>query len=189
MEKIIPSILAAFIPLVVAWFSKKNKDNVRRGLLEEAQKKIDFLNNYFEVQKKLKAENEIEELKNQLSNELYEVKNKISLLEKHEEQSGYQKLGVIQKLFLTFSPATAIGWLWSILFYIDLVFVFFFFIGSCIDDLGNFSTEVLQKNLQDTDSILGLGFFLIILLLFRWLALSNYRKHSANNQIHKPATA
>lgn len=156
---------------------------------KKRKKKIDFLNNYFEVQKKLKAENEIEELKNQLSNELYEVKNKISLLEKHEEQSGYQKLGVIQKMFLTFSPATAIGWLWSILFYIDLVFVFFFFIGSCIDELGNFSTEVLQKNLQDTDSILGLGFFLIILLLFRWLALSNYRKHSANNHIHKPATA
>lgn len=189
MEKIIPSILAAFLPLIVAWFSKKNKDNVRRGLLDEAQKKIDFLSNYFEVQKKLKTETEIEELKNQLSNEVNEVKNKISLLEKHEERTGYQKLGVIQKLFLTFSPTTAAGWLWSILFYIDLIFVFFFFIGSCIDDLGNFSTEVLQKNIQDTDSIIGLGFFLLILLLFRWLALRNYRKNSANNHMHQPATA
>lgn len=189
MDKIIPSILAAFIPLIVAWFSKKNKDNVRKGLLDEAQKKIDFLNNYFEVQKKLKADSEIEALKNQLSNELFEVKNKISLLDKHEEKTGYQKLGVIQKLFLTFVPASAVGWLWSILFYIDLVFVFFFFIGSCIDDLGNFSTEVLQKSLQDTDSILGLGFFLTILLLFRWLALHNYRKNADSNHMHQPATA
>lgn len=187
MEKIIPSILAAFLPLLVAWLSKKSKDNVRKSLLEEAQKKIDFLNNYFEVQKKLKTENEIDLLKVQLSAELIEVKNRIGLLDKIDEQTGYQKLGVIQKLFLTFVPASALGWLWSILFYIDLVFVFFFFIGSCIDELGNFSTDVLQKNLQDTDSILGLGIFLLILLFFRWLALRNYRKHSENNHTHKEA--
>jgi hypothetical protein len=110
MEKIIPSILAAFLPLLGAWFSKKSKDNIRKSVLEDAQKKIDFLNNYFEVQEKLKTENEIDELKVQLSGELVEVKNKISLLDRKEEQTGYQKLGVIQKLFLTFIPASAIGW-------------------------------------------------------------------------------
>lgn len=187
MEKIIPSILAAFLPLLVAWFSKKSKDNIRKSVLEDAQKKIDFLNNYFEVQKKLKTENEIDELKVQLSGELVEVKNKISLLDRKEEQTGYQKLGVIQKLFLTFIPASAIGWLWSILFYIDLFFVFFFFLGSCLDDLGNFSAEVLLKNMQDTDTILGMGFFLLILLLFRWLALLNYRKKSTLHTVSASA--
>lgn len=185
MEKLIPSILAAFLPLIVAWFSKKGKEAVRKNVMEEAQRKIDFLNNYFEVQKKLKPEGEIDELKVQLSGELVEVKNKISLLDKKEEQTGYQKLGVIQKLFLTFIPASAIGWLWSILFYIDLFFVFFFFLGSWLDEMGNFSTEVLLKNMQDTDSILGLGFFVLILLLFRWLALVSYKKSSVKNHLHK----
>lgn len=142
------------------------------------------MTNYFEVQKKLKAESEIDQLKIQLSDELIEVKNKISLLDKKEEQTGYQKLGVIQKLFLTFVPASAFGWFWSVLFYIDLFFIFFFFLGSCLDDQGNFSGESLLKNIQDTDTILGMGFFILILLLFRWLALLNFKSNSVKNHLY-----
>lgn len=179
MDKIIPSILAAILPLIVAWFSKKNKDYVRKNVLEDAQKKIEFLNNYFEVQKKLKTESEIEELKIQLSGEILEVKNKISFLDKKEDDLDRHKLSGIQKLFLTFIPVSVMGWVWSILFYVDLIFVFFFFLGSWIDEKGNISGDTLAINLQDSDTLWGFGVFLLILLLLRWLSLSNYKKHSA----------
>ena len=181
MEKIIPSILAALIPFLATYLSKISKANIRKNLLEDAQKKIDFLDKYFQVSSKFLAEGEIESLKLQLSAEMQEVKNQVSSLDKQENLSDYQRLTVIQKVFLTFTPASVPGWLWAVLFYINLVFAVFLFWGLSLDEASNFSTETFLQGIQDGTSIFIFGFLIIPLLLFRWLAIKEYKRKSNGN--------
>lgn len=181
MEKIIPSILAALIPFIATYLSKLNKASVHKNLMEDAQKKIDFLDKYFQVSSKFLAESEIESLKLQLSAEMQEVKNQVSSLDRKEDLTDYQRLTVIQKAFLTFSPVSVLGWLWAILFYINLVFMVFLFWGLSLDEASNFSTETFIQGLQDGTSIFIFGFLLIPLLLFRWLAIKEYKRSSNGN--------
>jgi len=182
MEKIIPSILAALIPFIATYLSKISKANVRKNLLEDAQKKIDFLDKYFQVSAKFLPESEIDSLKIQLSAEMQEVKNQVSSLDKQENLSDYQRLTVVQKVFLTFSPASVLGWLWAVLFYILLVFTVFLFWGFSLDEASNFSTETFVQSIQDGTSIFVFGFLMIILLLFRWLAIKEYKRKSNGNK-------
>ncbi|HCY42098.1 MAG TPA: hypothetical protein DHV48_12205 [Prolixibacteraceae bacterium] len=176
MEKILPSILAALIPFIATYLSKLNKASVRKNLMEDAQKKIDFLDKYFQVSSKFLHETEIESLKLQLSAEIQEVKSQISSSEKQENLTDYQRLTVVQKVFLTFSPVSVVGWLLSVLFYIILVFSVFLFWGFSLDEASNFSTETFVQSVQDGTSIFVFGFLMIILLLFRWLAIKEYKR-------------
>lgn len=178
MEKIIPSILAALIPFIATYLSKLNKASVRKNLLEDAQKKIDFLDKYFQVSSKFLPETEIESLKLQLSAEIQEVKNQVSSLDKQENLSDYQRLSIVQKVFLTFSPASVLGWLWAVLFYLNLAFTVFLFWGFSLDEASNFSTETFVESIQDGTSIFIFGFLILPLLLFRWLAIKEYKKKS-----------
>lgn len=186
MDKIIPSILAALIPFLATYLSKISKANIRKNLLEDAQKKIDFLDKYFQVSSKFLAEGEIESLKLQLSAEMQEVKNKVSSLDKQENLTDYQRLTIVQKVFLTFSPASVMGWLWAVIFYITLAFTVFLFWGFSLDEASNFSTETLTQSIQDGTSIFVFGFLIILLLLFRWLAIKEFRRKS-NGNIPKPS--
>lgn len=188
LEKIIPSILAALLPFLVNYFSKKNKASIRKNMIDDAQKKIDFLDRYYEVSNKLLPEAQILSLKVQLSNELFEVKNKISSFDKEESISDYQKLNSIQKLFLTFKPASVLGWIWATLFYLNLAFISFAVLGLLLDVEGNFSSEAFAKNLQDTDTLIGIGAFIVSLLFFRWLAIRNYKSKSYKGYKHETPT-
>ncbi|MDP3912342.1 MAG: hypothetical protein Q8R96_01200 [Bacteroidota bacterium] len=181
MEKIIPSILAALIPFIATYLSKLNKASIHKNLMEDAQKKIDFLDKYFQVSSKFLAEAEIESLKLQLSAEMQEVKNQVSSLDKQENLTDYQRLTIVQKVFLTFSPASVMGWLWAVLFYITLVFTVFLFWGFSLDEASNFSTETFTQSIQDETSIFVFGFLMIPLLLFRWLAIREYKRKSNKN--------
>ena len=183
MEKILPSILAALIPFIATYLSKISKANVRKNLLEDAQKKIDFLDKYFQVSAKFLPDNEIDSLKIQLSAEIREVKNQVNSLDKQENLSDYQRLSIVQKVFLTFSPVSVMGWLWAVLFYLNLFFVVFLFWGFSLDEASNFSTETFVESIKDGTSIFVFGFLLIPLLLFRWMAVKEY-KRSSNG--HKP---
>ena len=186
MEKIIPSILAALIPFLATYISKISKANVRKNVLEDAQKKIDFLDKYFQVSAKFLPETEIESLKIQLSAEMFELKKQVSSLDKHENLTDYQRLNVIQKVFLTFSPVSALGWLWSILFYINLAFAVFLLWGLSLNEVSEFSTETFSQNLQDGTSIFIFGFLFLPLLLFRWLAIKEYKRRSNENKHELP---
>lgn len=180
LEKIIPSILAVLLPFIVTFFSKKNKASLRKNLIEDAQRKVDFLDRFYEVSNKLLPETEIQSLKTQLSIELVEVKRKISSFDKEVYISDYHRLSGIQKIFLTFTPASVLGWLWTIFFYINLVFVVFLFWGLSLNEAGDFSTENFTK---DYESIFIFGFFILPLLLFRWLAIKNYKSET---NVHNP---
>lgn len=182
IEKIIPSILAALIPFIATYLSKKSKENVRKNLLEDAQKKIDFLDKYFQVSSKFLADTEIETLKLQLSAEIQEVKSEVNSLDKQENLSDYQRLTIVQKVFLTFSPASGLGWLWAVLFYISLVIFVFLLWGSSLNEAGEFSTQTFTQGLSDGISVYMYGFFLLPLVLFRWLAVREYKRKSSGTK-------
>jgi hypothetical protein len=179
MEKIITSIIGAFIPFIITFLSARNKANVRKNMIDEAQKKISFIDSYYNVMTKLLPETEIKSLKDQLSEELSDVKNDISLLHQSDKETGFHKLHTIQQVFLTFKPLSLVGWICVLLFYIDLIFICFGFIGVLMDEQGNFSIDALTKN---SDAIIGMVVFVIILILIRWVAVLNYKKESSKIQ-------
>jgi hypothetical protein len=178
LEKIIPSILAVLLPFILTYLNKRGKANIRKGLIEDALKKIDFLDRYFEVSSKLLAEPEITSLKAQLSTELFEVKNKLTTFDDESHISDYQKLSSVQKLFLTFKPASTMGWVWSTLFYLNLVFLSFAVLGLFVNADGDFTMDAFTTNSQDTDTLIGTAFFVITLLIFRWLSIRNFKSKS-----------
>lgn len=178
MEKIIPTLIAALLPFIATYFSKLNKNNIRKNRMEEAQKRIDFINSYFEVSSKILSENDLINLKRRLTNELNEIRNKIRLLDKKEEFVGYQKLNTVQKVFITFKPLSTMGWLWAILFYIFFILNLFLVLGLFVDENNNFAANAPLYHFNDPDLVTGLVIIIILPILFRWLAIKNYRKHS-----------
>lgn len=179
MEKFLSSVLAVLLPFIATYFSKKNKATIRKNLIDEAQNKVNFINSYFEVLNKLLPAAEIELLKQQLSKELHELKVEMSSLDKVETTTRYQRLGTIQKIFLTFIPLSWLGWLLALLFYICLFIILFGGMGIFLDDKGNFTVEALSQN---EDLIIGLIIFIIMLLLFRWFAIRDYKSRSTPRQ-------
>ena len=164
MEKIIPTILGALLPFILTYISKLNKSSIRRNMMEDAQKKIDFINNYFEVSKKFLSDDDLSTLKNQLSNEINEVKNKIIALDRKEEITGYQKLNTVQKVFITFRPLSTFGWIWAILFYIFFILDLFLALGLFVDEHDNFTFNAPLYHFNDPDLVTGLVIFIILLL-------------------------
>lgn len=182
LEKIVTSILAAFLPFIVTYLSNKNKASTRKRLIEEAQKKVEFLDKYYEVSKKLLNEPETSDLKNLLAGEILEVKNNLAAFERTDTKSDYQKLSTVQKIFLTFKPASIMGWVWTVLFFFNLTFLSFGILGFFVDAEGNFSSDAFAINSQDTDTLIGIGFFIFSLFIFRWLAIRNYRSNSSQGK-------
>lgn len=187
MEKIITSIFLALLPLIATYLGRLNKDSLRKNMIDDAQKRIDFLKNYFQTISTLIPENEIQHLKVQLSNELNEIRNEVSSLDRKPLPGEPQKLGTVKSLFLTFKPLSALGLFWAILFYFLFIVLAFLFLGLFLDESSNFTFQALTKNLQDTDLMTGVVMLIVFLLIFRWLAISNYKSRSAKMVQVQPA--
>lgn len=178
MEQIISTLIAVFIPIFITYINKRNKDIIRRQAVEEALKKIEFLDKYFDVSLKILPPEELQIQKQQLAEELLELKSNVK---KQQKETGFGRLGTIQKLFLTFKPLSVMGWIWTILFYISFIIVIFGFVGMFVDENENFNTQQFYISLHDTDLIVGFMLFILLLLLFRWLGIRNYKKLSSKN--------
>ena len=179
MEKFLSSVALMLIPILITYFSKKNKNNVHKNILDEGQKKVAFINSYYETLSKLSNSSEIALIKPKLSLELDNIKKEVDALDE-EFIKEVQKINLFQKLFLTFKPLSFLGWVWAILFYIFLIFTSFAALGSVLDVDGNFSATVLKANLQDQGLVLGMFIYLFFILMFRWFGMITYRKNSKN---------
>ncbi len=180
-EKIFASILSAFSPILFSYLFKvvenKRQTSVRLQALDEAQKRISFINAYFQTQSALGEINDLKLLKSKLATEALAIKTEIETAYQIGITKAAKHLYTIQKLFLTFRPLSALGWLWHILFYFTLATISFALLGMFIDENTNeYTQDALLKNLYDTDLLLGLLVFIALLLLFRWLAIANFKK-------------
>ncbi|MBE7177100.1 MAG: hypothetical protein INR69_11885, partial [Mucilaginibacter polytrichastri] len=95
------------------------------------------------------------------------------------EMAGPPRLNTIKSLFLTFKPLSVFGLLWAVLFYFVFIILSFLAMGFFMDDNSNFTMDALAKNLQDSDLMFGVVILFGALLLFRWLAVGDYRRRSA----------
>ena len=178
MEKIITTLVAALLPFIATYFSKLNKNNIRKNAMEDAQKRIDFINSYFDVSNKLLSETDLITLKNTLSNELNEIMTRVRILDKKEQYIGYQKLTTTQKVFITFKPLSTFGWIWGILFYIFFVLDLFLTLALFVDENENFSFNAPLYHFNNPELVVSLIIVMVIPIIFRWLAIKNYRKYS-----------
>ncbi len=182
MEQFISSVVLILIPMIITYATKRNKSYRHKTLLEQGQKKIEFINSYYSTLSKLSNSNQIEALKPQLSSELEKIKSEIDQLDEefiHEEQN----LNLFQKLFLTFKPLSLFGWIWAIIFYASLIFLSFGILGFFVDDNGDFSSQALESNMRDGEFLLGMAMFLGFALLIRWFGMITYRRSVKSSNI------
>jgi len=70
-------------------------------------------------------------------------------------------------------------WIWAILFYLDLFMLFVSLLGAAIDDAGNFTwSQFYNSIVNEEGGITAIVILIGSLLLFRWLALRNYKKNA-----------
>jgi hypothetical protein len=180
MEKILPSILAAFSPLLFSYIFKnienKNKSNVRKNDLDEALQRLNFLKSYLDTQIGFGKEGQTEELKEKLYRDAEGVKAGIDeIYRERDEITPYERLYTFQKIFLTFRPASVFGWLLHIVFYFGLLFDAFMLIGFLTDDEGNMVSGALEYNMQDTGMVIIAILFALGTLGVNFLAIRNYK--------------
>jgi len=180
MEKIFPSLLAAFSPLLFSYIFKnienKNKTNVRKNELEEAQQRLNFLKNYLETQAGFGKEGQTEELKEKLYRDAEGIKAGIDeIYRERDEITPYERLYTFQKFFLTFKPASNFGWILHVLFYFGLLLNAFMLIGILTDYEGTMASGALERNLQDPDLVVTALLFLLGTIGINFLAIRNYK--------------
>jgi hypothetical protein len=188
-EKILLSIAGALSPILFSFIFKKlesrNANTLRTRTLDEVQKQLELVKNYYEVQSVLLEGEKLAELKKELSTEAALIRDRLLLQPDQDKVTEKGKLSPFSRIFLTFKPHTAWGWILHLACYLDAIFMFFVGIGFFVDEQGNFSQKGLINNLQNTDLLIGTALFFLILLLLRWLALRNYDK--ANKKINSKA--
>jgi hypothetical protein len=178
---VLTSFALALIPVIITYFNKRSKSNIHNSLLEKGQKKIEFLNNYYDSLSKILTSAEIAEFKPQLHNDFKKIKESVDLFDE-EYNKEKQKHNFLDQLFLTFKPLSIWGWIWALLFYLFLIVESFVVLSLFLDEEGFLSVSAFQANMQEAGSGFGIFFIILtflILLFFRWLALKNYKKNLA----------
>lgn len=187
-EKILLSIAGALSPILFSFIFKqldsRNKNALRDQAWENAQKRYELVKQYYEVQAAFLEGEKLNQLKQELSLEAAQIKDGLTVHTAKGKDRVPGELQLYQKIFLTFKPVTFWGWIFQLLSYLDSIFMFFLLIGFFVDEQGAISMDGLKKNIRDTNLLLGTAVFILILLLFRWLALRNYeRAHKKRSMV------
>jgi hypothetical protein len=129
------------------------------------------------VQSKFIEEASITSLKEQLANELVEIKKEVYTIYHEAKPINRLNLGKFQKAFLTFKPLSWVGWILVVLFYIVLLFFSFGILGLFVGDDGKFSATSFRTSMHDTSLVIGLLIEISFILIIRWRALVNFKSH------------
>jgi hypothetical protein len=181
-KEVITSLIGAFtalIPLIINYAGKKSKDSMRKNLLDESQERITFINNYYDAMHRLLPESEMETLKTRLAAELQDMKNKISEADETHFNTNSKAHFTFQKIFLTYRPVSFMGWIWAILFYLNLSMLIIVFLTLGVDDQGVFSWNRYLQDITDSGTIIILIILIATLLLFHWFAILSYKRNAA----------
>jgi hypothetical protein len=179
-KEVVTSLIGAgtaLIPLIINYAGKKSKDNMRKNLLDESQERIAFINNYYDAMHRLLPEAEMETLKTKLAAELQNIKNKIRETDEMHSAINSQAHFTFQKTFLTFRPASFMGWIWAILFYLNLSILIIVFLTMGVDENGIFSWNRYLQDITDSGSIIILIILIGTLVLLHWFAIFNYKRN------------
>jgi len=179
--KVLISIITAITPIVFSYIFKRVERRsaifISKSKIEEAGRRMDFVQKYLDLQSKIVSDAELSDLKKQASAELAAIKQNVDLLFIRTQTAHHNNVSLVQRLFLTFRPATGLGWVLAVLFYILLCITSFALFGSFLDVNGNFSMSTLKANVKEGSLITGVIILLLACILIRFLAIRNYKKH------------
>lgn len=183
--KVLISIITAITPIVFSYIFKRVERRsaifISKSKIEEADRRMDFVQKYLDLQSKMVSDAELPDLKKQASAELSAIKQNVDLLYLRTQTAHHNNVSLVQRLFLTFRPATGLGWVLAVLFYILLGITSFALFGSFLDVNGNFSISTLKANVKDGSLITGVIILLLACILIRFLAIRNYKKHQPSH--------
>jgi hypothetical protein len=167
------SIIAAILPIIFSNIFKKVERKsalfINKTKIEEASRRMDFLDKYILVQAKMLGETELTSLKKAVSTDLIALKQSIDLVVAKTETAHDKKVLTVQTLLLTFRPTTATGWALAFLFYLWLMIMAFFLLGA-------FAVG-FKQSIHDGFTITAGIILLMIGVLIRYQALRVYKKH------------
>lgn len=182
--------VAGVVPVVstriAGWFETRNSEGKRRRLLEQAKRHIDFLDSWYELQKKLLDPEKLEDIKKATSEELQSLRQSILEMTSFEKDPEIALLErpLIQRVLLAYRPIRTTGWLYRLLYYmmiggfiavlIDGVRTEDFFSG--IDETGEFSFSFLVGEV--------IGVFLVLMTpLYALWYVANRSEHRAAEEL------
>lgn len=182
------ALVPALIPIITNYILKllenRNVSNKITRELDINQKRIEFVKNYYAVQKEFLSEEKVALLKSEVAVQLSTIKKETDdVLTDSYWHSNANRLSTIQKLFLTFAPASISGWVWRILYYLIFIFLSLSLLGYALNENSEFTSQAFFENLQDSSISIGLFFFVCVMLIFRQLALWSYEESVKQKQI------
>ncbi len=175
---IIVGALAGLFPVLLtsalSWLEKRSLATKQNRALDLAKKHIEFLDSWVKVQETLCSAERFEEIKQETSDELDQLRKSLSeRLAEEEKDDEENEKNLLQRLFLAYWPHNVAGWVLHTLFYMFLSMTVLFLIT-----VFGVDPETDQYSLEETLSDLyGLiPFFILPMLVIRWLAVRVDRK-------------
>lgn len=182
---IVQLIVAALIPILASYlfkiFEGINLSSRESKELDINKKKIEFLNEYYYVQKEFITNTEELDLRNVISKQMSDIKESMDDTLTCKTIIP-DKLSITQKLFLNFKPGTFWGWIWKISYYSNIIIVIFGIYGSVLDEDLHYSKTATMESISDGSLAIGIFFFLCLSFFFRHLAILD-KKHAMEKKI------
>lgn len=171
----------ALLPIIANYFIKsienRNFSNRITRELDVNQKRMEFVKNYYAAQKEFLSAEKLILLRTEVADQLNVIKKETDdVLTDSYWLTNVDKLSKSERLFLTFTPASRLGWVWRIAYYLLFVFLILAVMGYAMDDASEYSWDAFLMNLQDSDLNISMFFFVCLLMLSRQLALWNYEE-------------
>jgi hypothetical protein len=184
LQAIVLTIITVVLPVTVNYivkiFENRNASNRVTTEIDIHQKRIDFLNNYYNIQKNYISADEDTLMKAEIKAQLSEIKNEmdsiVSAVEKVRKPAP-GTLTVYQSVFLLFPAKTFGGWLWKMLYYANFVILLLIFFTLFEDDNYKISLSALTNNLCDSGTYMLVILFIVVQIIFHQLALRSYHRY------------
>ena len=175
---ILAPVLAPIIAnYIIKSFESRNFTNRITRELEINQKRMEFVKNYYAIQKEFLTDEKVTSLRAEVTEQLSTIKKETDdVLTDSYWLANVAKLSKSQRLFLAFTPVSFMGWVWRIVYYLLFGFLLLSLLGYAIDESGEYSWDALLVNLQDSDLNIGMFFFVCLLVISQQLALWTYEE-------------
>lgn len=185
LQAVLLTVLTVVLPVSVNYiikiFESRNATNKITTEIDIHQKRIDFLNNYYTIQKNLITDEEAVVIKAQITEQLAVIKTDMDTIIAHMNNVRHKpitgKLTIYQSVFLLYPAKTFFGWVWKMLYYANFVILLFLFFAFFLDEKSNLSLQGLSDNLHDEGAISAAFIFLSIQFILHWLAISSYHRY------------
>ena len=183
IKEIVP-LLAAVIgltPVILKWFSDRSKEAATRRTMQHSKEQVEFWQTWLKAQREVTSDERFAELKNEVSERLDKLMelNIEQEKSKTEEENNKDELSFVQKIFLSYLPRNASGWILHTFYYITVSFIVMFLYSSSLTTGNEVYSEwaTFSENMvKDLDLFI---FIVVVAFILQRLARRVDRKYKA----------